>query len=130
MIEVTSSSFKPTEKAQSGEFSGISGVVKVVPGSGGYNRWSFNVDTTAFKPDEYNVKVSGITQDVTASTYFNIVTGIPNTSATTTVTVPATTAMPTTTLPPLTTANTPKSPFPYWIAIGALAVIAGIRKRK
>jgi hypothetical protein len=67
MIEVVSSSFKPTDKSQSGEFSGTSGVVKVVPGSGGYNRWSFDVDATAFKPDEYIVKVSGIVQDVTAS---------------------------------------------------------------
>lgn len=129
MIEISSSSFQPTEKAQSGEFSGISGIVKVIPGNGGYNRWSFNVDTTTFKPDEYIVKVSGITQDVTTSAYFNIITGIPKTSATTTVTAPATTAIPTI-LPPLTVADTPKSPFPYWIAIGALVVIAGIRKRE
>ena len=40
MVDVTSSSFTPTQKAQSGEFSGLSGVVKVVPGSGGYNHWS------------------------------------------------------------------------------------------
>ncbi|HSA37280.1 MAG TPA: hypothetical protein P5013_00115 [Methanoregula sp.] len=130
MIEVSSSSFKPTEKAQNGEFSGISGVIKVVPGNGGYNRWSFNVDTTTFKPDEYIVKVSGITQDVTTSAYFNIVNGIPKTSATTTITVMTTNAMPSTNPPPPTAADTQKSPFPFWIAIGALAVITGIRKRE
>jgi hypothetical protein len=129
MVEVTSSSFKPTEKAESGEFSGISGVIKVVKGSGGYNRWSFDVDATTFKPDEYIVKVSGITQDVTASTYFNIVNGLPPTSATTTVTLPVTTAVPATTLPPLPVTTTTKSPLPCWIALGALAVMAGMRKR-
>jgi trimeric autotransporter adhesin len=129
MVEVTSSSFKPTEKAQSGEFSGVSGTVKVVPGSSGYNHWSFDMDATTFKPDEYIVKVSGITQDVTGSTYFTIVNGHPPVSATTTVTVPDTTAIPATTLPPLTPTTTPKSPFPCWIAIGALAVMACMRKR-
>ena len=58
MVDITSSSFKPTEKSQGSEFSGTSGVVKVVEGSGGYNHWSFDVDATAFKPDEYIVKVS------------------------------------------------------------------------
>lgn len=129
MIDVTSSSFGPTTKAQSGEFSGISQAVKVVQGSGGYNHWSYDMDTTAFKPDEYIVKVSGITQDVTISTSFNIIErmGLPPT--TTTVTVPDTTVVPTTTLPPLTVTTTPRSPVPCWIAIGALAVMACLRKR-
>jgi hypothetical protein len=130
MIEVTSSSFKPTQKSASGEFSGSSRVVNVVPGSGGYNRWSFDVDTTAFKPDEYIVKVSGIAQDVTASTYFNILSGSLPAPATTTATVLVTTIIPTTMLPPTTVTTTPKSPLPCWIAIGALAVIACVRKRK
>ncbi len=130
MVEVISSSFKPTEKSQSGEFSGSSGKVKVVPGSGGYNRWSFSVDATTFKPDEYIVKVSGITQDVTASTYFSIVNVLPPTSVTTMATLPATTAILTTTFPPLPVKTTPQSPLPIWIALGALAVMAGMRKRK
>jgi hypothetical protein len=131
MVEVTSSSFGPTVKAQSGEFSGSSGVVKVVQGSGGYNHWSFDVDTTAFKLDEYIVKVSGITQDVTASTSFNIWErmGLPPTATTTIVTLPATTAVPAITLPPMTVTTTPKSPLPCWIALGVLAVIACTRKK-
>ena len=129
MVEVVSSSFKPTQKSEGSEFSGASGAIKVVPGSGGYNRWSFDVDATAFKPDEYIVKVSGITQDVTGSTYFNIVTGAPPTSVTTTVMVPVTTAVPSTPLPPPTPAATTKSPLPCWIAIGALFGIGLVRKR-
>jgi hypothetical protein len=129
MVEVTSSSFKPTEKAQSGEFSGASGVVKVIPGSGGYNHWSFDVDATTYKPDEYIVKVSGITQDVTGSTYFNILNGHPPTSATTTVTVPDTTTFPITTLPAMAAATTTKSLLPCWVVIGAIAVITFVKKR-
>ena len=129
MIEVTSSSFKPTEKAQSGEFSGLSKAVKVVPGSGGNNRWSIDVDSTTFKADEYIVKVSGITLAVTGSTYFNIVNESPRASATTAVTVLDTPAVPTITLPPLTVTTTPRSPLPCWIAIGVLAVMACLRKR-
>jgi hypothetical protein len=129
MIEVTSSSFKPTQKAENGEFFGISQAVKVVQGSGGYNRWSVDVDAMAFKPDEYIVKVSSITPDVTGSTYFNIVNGSAPATATTTITVPDTTAARTTTLPPLTVTTTPRSSFPFWIAIGALAVMAYLRKR-
>jgi hypothetical protein len=130
MVDVTSSSFTPTQKAQSGEFSGLSHVVKVVPGSGGYNRWSIDVDATAFKPDEYIVKVSGIIQDVTASTYFTILPGSPPTSAPTPVMITDTsTAVPTTALPSLTSATTTKSPLPWGIAIGAFAVMVLVRKR-
>jgi trimeric autotransporter adhesin len=129
MVEVTSSSFKPTDKTQGSGFSGTSGVVKVIPGSGGYNRWSFDVDATAFMPDEYIVKVSGITQDVTASTSFNIVNGLPPASATATITLPATPTVPATTPSPLAVTTTPQSPVPCWIALGALAVLAWKRKR-
>jgi hypothetical protein len=130
MVEITSSSFKPTEKSQGSEFSGASGVVKVVEGSGGYNHWSFDVDATAFKPDEYIVKVSAIIQDVAGSTYFNIIPGTPPTIATVTMTIPDTTSVPTTTPLPQTAATTAKSPLPLGVALGALAVMASMKKRK
>jgi hypothetical protein len=129
MIDITSSSFKPTEKSQGSEFSGASGVVKVVEGSGGYNHWSFDVDATAFKPDEYIVKVSAIIQDVTGSAYFNILPGTPPTTVTETETLPDTTIIPTITLPPQTAATTTKSPLPLGYVIGALAVMIFLKKR-
>jgi trimeric autotransporter adhesin len=129
MIDVTSSSFKPTEKAQGSEFSGASGVVTIVPGNSGYNRWYFDIDATAFKPDEYIVKVAGITQDVTGSAYFNILPALPPASATTTATLTDTTAVPTTTRLPLTVTTTPKSPVACWVALGALALLTLVRKR-
>jgi hypothetical protein len=70
LVEIYSSSFGPTHKAQSGEFSGSTGTVTVTPGTNGYNAWSFYVDTSAFRADEYLVKVSGVSQDVVASTTF------------------------------------------------------------
>ncbi|MFA6226333.1 MAG: hypothetical protein WC620_09230 [Methanoregula sp.] len=58
MVEITSSSFKPTTKSQGVESSGALGMVKVEQGSGALNRWSFPVDASTFKPDEYIVKIS------------------------------------------------------------------------
>jgi len=72
-VEVTSSSFKPTDKSQSGEFSGASGTVQVQQGTDGLNKWSFTVDASTFKPDEYIVRVSGVTTDVVETALFNIV---------------------------------------------------------
>ncbi len=72
LVEIYSSSFGPTHKLQSGEFSGSTGTITVGPGTNGYNAWSFYVDTSSFKADEYLVKVSGVTQDVVASTTFTV----------------------------------------------------------
>jgi hypothetical protein len=73
LVEVTSSSFKPTDKSQSGEFSGATGTVKVQQGTDGLNKWSFTVDASTFKPDEYIVRVSGVTTDVVETALFNVV---------------------------------------------------------
>jgi hypothetical protein len=97
MVVITSSSFRPTQKGEENQFSGVSGMVQVVPGTNGYNRWSFAVDTSAFRPDEYILEVSGITVDVAGSATFNLVEKVPATPAmatttamvTTTATVPA-----------------------------------------
>jgi hypothetical protein len=129
MVDVTSASFNPTTKAQSGEFSGVSGVVKVVQGNGSFNRWSFDVDTTAFKPDQYIVKVSGILQHVTGSTYFNVLDGPRPTPSTTVVTLPPTTVVPVTTLAPPTATTTQKSPLPIWIAVSGLVALVYLKKR-
>jgi hypothetical protein len=76
-IEITSSSFSPTQKVQSGEFSASSGTVNVEQEINGLNSWSFDVDTSTFKPDEYIVTVSGSTIDVTSSITFNIFEKLP-----------------------------------------------------
>jgi len=135
MVEITSSSFKPTYKTQSAEFSGAGGMVKIEPGNGAMNKWSFPVDASTFKPDEYIVKVSGITVDVTGSTLFNIVEG--HTIAVTTVATPAP-VITVQTLPsiapvsPTPAPTTKKSPLSVIVIIGAVALVscALVLKRK
>ena len=136
-VDVYSSSFTPTSKSQSGEYSGASGVVEVKQGSNGYNQWSFDIDASGFKPDEYMVKVSGIIQDVTGSTTFNILqsppatTQVPQIVATTLpVTTPAS-AIATTPVVPTQTPTTTHTALPLWIsACGVLATIAILKLKK
>ena len=132
MVEIVSSSFKPTQKVQSGEFSGASGSVQVMPGTTGYNRWSFDLDSSTFRPDEYLVKVSGMTVDVTGSTTFTLLERPPTTVETVTVITATTTvaAAPTTRPPPPPT--TQKSPLlvPLITCSIALAAVAMVYAKK
>jgi PGF-CTERM protein len=133
LVEVTSSSFKPTEKTQSGEFSGATGTVKVQKGTDGLNKWSFPVDAAAFKPDEYIVQSSGITVNAQTSTLFNVVEFKPTTVPTTVVTTaPVATSVPTTAVP--TTVPTPKPTtqpgFGALIALIGLGAVAFLVVRK
>ena len=130
MVEVYSSSFGPTTKAQSGEFSGASGVVKVVPGSG-LNSWSFDVDTSAWKPDEYSVTVTGVTTTVTGTATFSLLQATPvTTSSITPLPTPATTAITQAlTTVPATLPSPTRSPVSLIVVIGALAFLIIIRKR-
>jgi PGF-CTERM protein len=73
LVEVTSSSFTPTSKDQSGAFSGATGTVPITQGSDGLNKWSFIVDAATFRPDEYIVRVSGVTVDVVDTAIFPVV---------------------------------------------------------
>jgi hypothetical protein len=123
MVEVYSSSFAPTGKGQPNEFSGKSGIVKVQPGSGSSNRWSFDIDASVFKPDEYIVKVTAVSQQVTGTTTFSIVPRKVRTTVPTTV-PPVSTPLPpsgTTTNP--TIAHTTKATLlPAWFIVTGLAV--------
>ena len=137
MVEIYSSSYVPTTKTQSSGFSGASGMVNVVAGSGGRNTWSFDVDTSSFAPDEYLVKVSGVLQDVTASTTFNVLcsgtgntcsvpvsaaivtTDSSNVTAPITTTSPAPPTLPSATVP----ATTQQSPVPVAVCLGSIAAV-------
>ena len=127
MIEIYSSSFKPTQKVQGSGFSGSTGTIKVMPGTNGYNRWSFDIDASTFRPDEYLVKVSGITLEVTGSTTFTIVERLPATLKTP---APVTTILSVTlppTTPPAPAPTTQKSPLLFPGITCAIAFVAGAR---
>jgi hypothetical protein len=119
LVEVTSQTFGPTPKDQSGAFSGITDTVTVQDGPGDQNTWSFSFDTTSFIPDTYVVRVSGIT--------------VSNAVASTSFTLNPVTPTPTPTPPPTTRPTTPPTteptPVPTTTAgltpitiIGAIAV--------
>ncbi|MDD1724491.1 MAG: DUF3821 domain-containing protein, partial [Methanospirillum sp.] len=142
LVEVTSSSFKPTDKSQSGEFNGATGTVKVQQGTDGLNKWSFNVDASTFKPDEYIVRVSGVTTDAVETALFNVVetptatiapTPVPTEIPTVNATPEPTTVPPTpepTTVPP-TPEPTQKSPgFGALIALVGLGAVAFLVMRR
>ena len=99
LIEVYSSSFKPTQKSQSGEFSGSTGTVKVTKGEGnnGLNALKFEVDTATFRADEYLVKETAIVQDATGTSLFNILDAgvVPKGTATPVATPIVVTVVPT-----------------------------------
>jgi hypothetical protein len=122
LVEIYSSSFKPTQKVQSGEFSGSSGTVTVMPGTNGYNVWSFDVDTATFKPDEYVIRVSGITNEVTASSSFIIRERLPSTSDPTGQGTALQTPFPVTTIPSQLTTQTAGTQSP----LAAIVVITGL----
>jgi PGF-CTERM protein len=124
LVQVYSSSFKPTDKSQSGEFSGATGTVKVTKGDSGMNKISFDIDSSTFKPDEYIVTAQAVIQDNAVGTALFNVLETPVVTATPVVvaTSAAPTAVPTTVV---TTVPTPvpttKSP-----GYGALIALIGL----
>jgi PGF-CTERM protein len=124
LCQVYSSSFKPTQKTQSGEFSGASGTVKVTKGTSGLNTISFDVDASTFKPDEYIASESGVVVGITSTALFNVLEGAAPTAVPTVV---VTTAVPTTvvtTVPPTTVPTPTKTPTQP--GFGALVALIGL----
>jgi hypothetical protein len=105
LVEITSSSFQPTSKMQQAGFSGASGTVKVMPGTGTTNSWSYPVDTSELAPDQYTVTVSGVLQTVTATGTFTVVP-----AGSLTATTSAAPVTPTTSAPLALTGTTPPPP--------------------
>jgi len=115
LMEVYSSSFKPTQKVQSGEFSGATGNIKVKKGEDGMNTFSFDVDASTFKVDEYIVVAQSIVQDATGTALFNIVEGA-STNPVVTPVAPVVTAPPViVTAPPTVPPTAPPTPIPTTI---------------
>jgi PGF-CTERM protein len=122
LVQVYSSSFKPTQKSQSGEFSGATGTVKVTKGETGMNTIKFDVDSATFKPDEYIVTEDAVIQEATGTALFNVLEGAAPTAAPTVVVVvvkPTETTAPTPIPTPIPTPT--KSP-----GYGALIALIGL----
>lgn len=123
MVDVYSSSFAPTGKGQPGEFSGKSGIVKVQPGAGGANFWSFDIDASTFRPDEYIVTVRAVNQQVTGTTTFRIVPyQVPTTPPMTISRAPTTSPVLAATSVPAPAHTTKATSLPVWISVTGFAV--------
>jgi trimeric autotransporter adhesin len=124
LVQVYSSSFKPTQKSQSGEFSGATGTVKVAKGDSGMNKISFDVDSSTFKPDEYIVQESAVIQTATGTALFNVLEGtVPTATPVVVVTTVVSTPVPT---PVVTTAAPTPVPTTKSPGYGALIALIGL----
>ncbi len=119
-VEVTSAAFQPGQKTEGSTFSGVGGSAIIQQGDG-MNTWSFEVDGTGFKVDQYIVTVESIDAGQTATTIFNVVEGQPTTQPTGNVTT-APTGTETT---PTTTTTTQATPTTT-PGFGALLALAGL----
>jgi PGF-CTERM protein len=124
LVEVYSSSFKPTQKSQSGEFSGATGTVKVTKGDSGLNKISFDIDSSTFKPDEYLVTEKAVLQDATGTALFNVLDTVV--TPVTTVTPFVTTVVPTQATPIQTTVVPTAIPTTKSPGYGALIALIGL----
>ncbi|MGA2918931.1 MEMAR_RS02690 family S-layer glycoprotein [Methanoregula sp.] len=125
LVQIYSSSFKPTEKSQSGEFSGATGTVKVTKGDSGMNLLSFDVDSSTFKPDEYIVTEDAVIQSATGTALFNVLdTSVP--VVTTAAPVVTTAAPVVTTAAPVVTTAAPTATPTKSPGYGALIALIGL----
>jgi len=125
LVQVYSSSFKPTQKTQSGEFSGASGTIKVTKGTTGLNALSFPVDASTFKPDEYLVQMDGVIVGASGTALFNVLEGSVPTAVPTGVVTTAAPVTPVVTTVPPTTVPTPTKT-PTQPGFGALVALIGL----
>jgi len=70
-IQVTSASFRPTEKTQDPGFSGASGTFTVVATTP-LNTWSFTFDSSGFRPDAYLVTVESVETGIRETSIFTL----------------------------------------------------------
>jgi len=126
LVQVYSSSFKPTQKSQSGEFSGATGTVKVKKGTSGMNTITFDVDSSTFKPDEYIVTANAILQVATGSALFNVLEGAAPVVTTKAPVVVTTVAPVVTTVAPVVTTAVPTTTPKPAPGYGALIALIGL----
>jgi len=121
VVDVTSAAFQPGAKTEASAFSGTGGSAIIEKGDG-MNKWSFEVDATDFKPDQYIVTVESIEASKTATALFDMVeaTEEPTTPPAGEVTTPPAGEV---TTPPAAETTTEPAPTP---GFGALVALAGL----
>lgn len=125
-VDVVSASFRPADKTAPEAFAGASGTVEVMEDDL-VNTWSFTVDATDFRPDQYIVNVESVETAVTATTTFNLVEGEPTPTPTPTAEPGEETPTPT---PTPTAEPTPTPGFGALIALIGLGAVAFLVLRR
>ncbi|MDN5339350.1 MAG: hypothetical protein PWQ30_459 [Euryarchaeota archaeon] len=129
IIDVTSAAFQPSKKTETSGFASASGTVTVEKGDG-TNKWSFEVDATGFKPDQYIVKIESVETDTTQTANFNVVEPKPTTQPTGTVTTQPTGTATTATTTTTTTTPTQSPGFGALVALAGLGAVAFLVLRR
>jgi hypothetical protein len=75
LAEIYSTTFQPSQKSQSGEFSGATGTVKVVAGPGIINQTAFDTDLSTFRPDTYRITETAMHYPVSDAREFIVMPG-------------------------------------------------------
>ncbi len=118
LVTVTPIGFEPTNKSAPPGTGGASGTAVVQEENATANTWSFEIDTTGFRPGEYAVTVDWVEGDATASTTFTVTEAAAATPTATAT--PSTTA----TTPPATTATASPTPTAAGSALPVAAAFA------
>ncbi|KAF5033974.1 hypothetical protein DSECCO2_601050 [anaerobic digester metagenome] len=120
VVEVTSASFQPGQTGQTTGFSSDAGTVTIQAGETA-NTWSFEVDGSSFRPDQYIVSVESIEASTSTTGTFNVIEGPATTQPTGTVTTTPTGTETTPTTTTTTQATPTTTP-----GFGALLALAGL----
>ena len=120
IVEVTSAAFQPGQTGEATGFSSDAGTVAIQAGET-MNTWSFEVDGTSFRPDQYIVTVESIEAGTTTTGTFNVVEAVPTTQPSGNVTT-APTGTETTPTGTETTEPTPTTAPGF----GAILALAGL----
>lgn len=120
IVEVTSAAFQPGTVGETTGFSSDAGTVTIQQGETA-NTWSFEVDATGFRPDQYIVTVESIEAGTSTTGSFNVIAGQPTTQPTGNVTATPTGTETTAPTATATTAAPTQSP-----GFGALVALAGL----
>ncbi|MFA7198501.1 MAG: MEMAR_RS02690 family S-layer glycoprotein [Methanoculleus sp.] len=120
IVEVTSAAFQPGATGEATGFSSDAGSVTIEQGETA-NTWSFEVDGTSFRPDQYIVTVESIEAGTTTTGTFNVIEATATTQPTGNVTATPTGTETTPTGTATTVATPTQSP-----GFGALIALAGL----
>jgi hypothetical protein len=144
MLDVASSTFRPTSKNETDSYSGaaVSAYVVKSNSTDGINTFSVDFDTSTFHPDTYLVTATAIGNDITDTTSFTVsgdprpviipqsIPVVSNNITSVPTTPPIVQALPTPTPAPVTTTKKPLPGYGALLALSGLVIVAFVIVRR